>query len=54
MVVLAGYCQRVLNSDYLLKELVRDADVEWGRVMQERPYFEKVGISAPSRRPLHG
>jgi hypothetical protein len=43
MVVLASYCQRVLDSDYLLKELVRDADVEWGRVMQERPYFEKEG-----------
>jgi hypothetical protein len=43
MVVLASYCQRVLDSDYLLKELVRDADVEWGRVMQERPYLEKEG-----------
>lgn len=43
MIVLASYCQDILNSDYLLKELVRDADVEWGRVMQERPYFEKEG-----------
>ena len=43
LVVLAGYCQRVLDSDYLLEELVRDADVEWGRVMGERPYFEKEG-----------
>ena len=43
LVVLAGYCQRVLNSDYLLEELVRDADVEWGRAMGERPYFEKEG-----------
>src|SRR3954453_18572167 len=41
LVVLAGYCQRVLDSDYLLGELVRDADIEWGRVMGERPYFEK-------------
>jgi hypothetical protein len=41
MVVLAGYCQKVLDSDYLLDELVRDADIEWGRVMGERPYFEK-------------
>jgi hypothetical protein len=41
--VLAGYCRRVLDSDYLLKELVRDADVEWGRVMGERPYFERPG-----------
>jgi hypothetical protein len=43
MVVLAGYCQKVLDSDYLLGELVRDADIEWGRVMGERPYFEKKG-----------
>ena len=43
LVVLASYCQRVLESDYLLEGLVRDADVEWGRVMGERPYFEKEG-----------
>jgi hypothetical protein len=43
LVVLASYCQQVLNSDYLLKEVVRDADVEWGRVMGERPYLEKEG-----------
>ena len=43
LVVLAGYCQRVLDSDYLLEELVREADIEWGRVLGERPYFEKEG-----------
>lgn len=43
LVVLADYCQQLLGSDYLLAELVRDADVEWGRVMGERPYFEKEG-----------
>jgi hypothetical protein len=45
LVVLAGYCQRVLDSDYLLEELVRDADIEWGRVMGERPYFERKDAS---------
>jgi hypothetical protein len=40
LVVLASFCQRVLESDYLLDELVRDADTEWGCVMGERPYFE--------------
>jgi hypothetical protein len=44
LVVLANYCQRVLESDYLLEGLVRDADVEWGRVMGERPHFEKEGF----------
>ena len=43
LIVLASYCQQVLSSDYLLKEVVREADVEWGRLMGERPYFEKEG-----------
>jgi hypothetical protein len=43
LVVLASYCQRVLDSDYLLAELVRNADVEWGRLMGERPYLDKEG-----------
>jgi hypothetical protein len=43
LVVLAGYCQRILDSDYHLEELVRDADIEWGRLMRERPYFEREG-----------
>jgi hypothetical protein len=41
--VLACCLQRVLASDSLLKELVRQADVEWGRVFDQRPYFEKAG-----------
>lgn len=43
LAVLAAYSRRVLESDYLLQELVREADVEWGRMMDERPYFEKEG-----------
>jgi hypothetical protein len=43
--VLAGYVQGVLGSEYLLKELVRETDVEWGRVYGERPYFEREGSS---------
>lgn len=46
LVALAGYCRRVVASDNLLKEIVREADVEWGRSMDERPYFEREG-SAP-------
>jgi hypothetical protein len=44
LVVLASYCRRVLGSDYLLGELVRDADTEWGHAMGERPYFERAGV----------
>jgi hypothetical protein len=43
LVVLAGYTRHLLESDYLLKELVRDTDVEWGRVYDERPYFDREG-----------
>jgi hypothetical protein len=43
LTALAAFCQQILESDYLLKELVREADVEWGRVYGERPYFEKEG-----------
>ena len=43
LVALAEYCEHVLASDYLLEELVREADVEWGRRMDERPYFERAG-----------
>ena len=44
LATLASYIQEVLNSEYLLKELVREADMEWGRVVGERPYFDKAGI----------
>jgi len=43
LVVLASYCQQLLGSDYQLSELVRECDVEWGRVMGERPHFEIAG-----------
>lgn len=41
--VLANCIRRVLESDYLLRELVRQADVEWGQVTGERPHFERPG-----------
>jgi len=51
LIVLASYCQRVLDSDYLLEELVRECDVEWGRTMGERPYFEKQGSPQDPQDP---
>jgi hypothetical protein len=46
LMVLGSFCQRVLDSEYLLEELVRQADIEWGRVFGKRPYFEKAGSPA--------
>jgi len=43
LLALASHCQRVIDSDYRLHELVREADVEWGRVYGEKPHFEKEG-----------
>lgn len=41
LVVLATVVQQVLESEYLLREFVRESDVEWGRVYGERPIFNK-------------
>ena len=46
LAALADYVKRVLGSDYLLKELVREADVEWGQMYGERPIFEREGQPA--------
>ena len=43
LIALAAYCQQILASDYNLKELVREADAEWGRRMDERPHFNREG-----------
>ncbi|MBR0795056.1 hypothetical protein JQ615_06635 [Bradyrhizobium jicamae] len=43
LLALAAYCRQVLASDHHLEELVREADVEWGRRMDERPHFNKAG-----------
>jgi|EndMetStandDraft_8_1072994.scaffolds.fasta_scaffold610501_2 hypothetical protein len=41
LTALAAYCRRIVASRNLLSEIVREADVEWGRSMDERPYFER-------------
>src|SRR5687768_13229711 len=51
LVVLARHVRQVLGSEYGLKELVREADVEWGRVFGERPCFEKDGCPPAPNDP---
>jgi hypothetical protein len=51
LAVLAGYVRQVLGSDYLLQDLVREADVEWGRVFGERPHFERPGCASDPDDP---
>lgn len=40
---LAEYCERILGSEQMLRDVVREADVQWGRMMDEPPFFEKEG-----------
>ncbi|HEY6817038.1 MAG TPA: hypothetical protein VI168_15990 [Croceibacterium sp.] len=42
-VALADYLRGLLAADSLLKEIVGEADIEWGRAMDERPHFERDG-----------
>ena len=51
LLVLGSYCQRILGSEYLLEELVRQADIEWGSILGERPHFEKAGLPADADDP---
>lgn len=51
LTALAGYLREVIANDNLLKEIVREADVEWGRVMDERPYFEREGMPPSADDP---
>lgn len=43
LATVAAYLRRTLSSDAWLRELVREADVHWGRAMDEPPHFEREG-----------
>jgi hypothetical protein len=45
------YCERVLSSGELVAEIVREADVEWGRRMDERPHFDRPGTPSDPDDP---
>ncbi|HEY7086513.1 MAG TPA: hypothetical protein VH518_00410 [Tepidisphaeraceae bacterium] len=51
LIVLAAYCQQILKSDFLLKELVCDTDTEWGRVCLEQPHFNVDGQAPDADDP---
>jgi hypothetical protein len=48
---LARFCERILGSEMLLRDFVKDADVEWGRIYLERPHFQKDGRPANPEDP---
>jgi len=49
--VLALFCERILGSEGLLQDFVRDVDAEWGRIYLERPHFQKDGRPADPEDP---
>jgi len=51
LAALAGYCRAVLAADSRLMEIVREADVEWGRAMDERPHFDREAAPADPDDP---
>ncbi len=51
LIVLASCVQQVLDSEYLMKEFVRECDVEWGRTYGERPILQKEGCPSDQEDP---
>lgn len=51
LAVLAQYLTGVLASEDALTEVVREADVDWGRALGERPHFDKPGAAADPDDP---
>jgi hypothetical protein len=48
---LSEQCRQFISSEFLLKELVREMDMEWGQTMDERPYFDKAGSPPHPKDP---
>ena len=46
-----AYCRSLLASEHGLLEVVREADVEWGKAMDERPHFDRDGCPADADDP---
>ena len=51
--VLALFCERILNSEELLQDFVREVDAEWGANLSRTAAFPEGWPSARSGRPVH-
>src|SRR5262245_56812350 len=49
---LESYVRRILDSEFLLMELVRETDAVWGRVFGDRPVLRAAGAPAAPGRPV--
>ena len=43
LIALAEILQSILDNPHLLYELVKQVDIKWGQMYDERPYFQKPG-----------
>lgn len=46
LVSLSEHLRRILASHHRMQEIVREADIEWGRRMDERPFFDREDVPA--------
>jgi hypothetical protein len=46
-----AWIDRLLSVPVLVEDLVREVDMEWGRMYQERPVFEREGQEAAENDP---
>ena len=51
LVALAIFCRRILGSEALLQSFVHEVDVEWGRMYDELPHFQREGRPPNSEDP---
>lgn len=40
---LASIIEDIVSTEFMLREFVRQVDVRWGEIFQERPFFQKQG-----------
>jgi len=43
LAAMAHFVEQLLSSEELLGQFVREVDAQWGRMYDERPYFQKDG-----------
>ena len=51
LAALARFVERILSSEELLRRFVNEVDAQWGRIYQERPYFQKEGQPPHAQDP---
>lgn len=51
LAVLGQYLDQIVGSQGMLEAFVNEVDVQWGRIYQERPHFQKTDAPADAADP---